>query len=76
MGLEILETAGDFDAPPVVAKVSANVTHNCRYGKGKEICAAGDIEPVDGIDHANSGHLDEVLVRLSAIFEPQRDVIG
>src|SRR6202008_1979104 len=76
MGLEILETAGDFDAPPVVAKVSANFTHYCRYRKGKEICTAVDIETIDGIDQANSGNLDEVLVRLSAISEAARDVIG
>src|ERR1700751_1334386 len=76
MGLEILETARNFDAPPAVAKVSANFTHHCRYGKGNEISPAVDIEPIDGIDQANSGNLHEVLVPLSAISEATRDVLG
>ena len=60
----------------MIAEVSANLAHHCRHRERQELRTVLDVEAVHRIDQPYSGHLDEVLERLTAVTEAACDVVG
>ncbi len=74
--MEFLHAPGHPHRPAGVAEVPANLPHDRGHRVGHEVEAAVRIETVDGLDQAESGDLQQILVRLAAPTESAGDVIG
>ena len=58
---QLLDPPGRPDAPAVVAEVPLDLTGDGGHGVGQEPGPLADLEPVDGLDQAEQGHLLEVV---------------
>ena len=63
---QLLEAARDVHRPRLVAEVPPDLADDRRHGVARELDAAVDVEPVDGLDQPERADLDEVLERLAA----------
>ena len=68
---ELLEASWHVHRPRLVAEVTANLADDRRHRVAREVDAAVDVEPVDGLDEADRPDLDEILERLAAARVPQ-----
>ena len=73
---QFLQPTGDAQVPRLVAEVAADFADDGRYGEGDEVAAPVDVEPVDCLDEADRGGLDQVLDWLPPAGEPPCQVGG
>ena len=72
---QLLEPARHPDRPALVAEVALDLADDRRRGVRRELHAALGVEPVDRLDQADGGDLDEVVERLAAVAEPAGAVL-
>src|SRR5580693_5115049 len=73
--LEFLQPPRDPDSPPLVAEMPLYLSDNGRRRICRELDAAAEVEPVDGLDQPDRGHLGQVVEPLAAVPEPAGQVL-
>src|SRR5260370_13948496 len=73
--LEFLPPPRAADRPALVREMPLDLPDDGRRGVGGELDAAAEIEPVDGLDQPDRGHLGQVVEPLAPVPEPARQVL-
>src|SRR5260370_29761661 len=73
--LEFLPPPRAADGPALVKEMPLDLPDDGRRGVGGELDAAAEIEPVDGLDQPDRGHLGQVVEPLAPVPEPARQVL-
>src|SRR5260370_27429817 len=73
--LEFLPPPRAADGPALVTEMPLDLPDDGRRGVGGELDAPAEIEPVDGLDQPDRGHLGQVVEPLAAVPEPARQVL-
>jgi hypothetical protein len=74
--VELLDPPGHPDRPPLVPEVALQLADDRRGGVGRELEAPVRVEPVDRLQQAQGGDLDQVVERLAAVGEPPGQILG
>ena len=72
--VEFLKPARDLDRPAFVAEVAFDLAHDRRGRVGRELDAARGVEAIDRLDQTERSDLDQVLERLAAVGELDREI--
>src|SRR5260370_27418784 len=73
--LEFLPPPRAADRPALVREMPLDLPDDGRRGAGGELDAAAELEPVEGLDQPDRGHLGQVVEPLAPVPEPARQVL-
>jgi hypothetical protein len=74
--LKFFDATGHLDGPPVVTEVPADLAHHGRHGEVQKVCAVVDVDPIDRVEQADPGGLDQVVKWFAAATVSARNVMG
>ena len=72
--VELLQPARHLDGPALVAEIALDLADDRRRRVRRELDAALEIEAVDRLEQADRSDLDQIVERLAAVGELDREI--